>query len=134
MSDDVGNGFLRREKHIVPDLRGNGGAGQLGRHIQPVADAGHGEVFLGALANVSNQTIQRIVGRVDCPNDFIEGLSGFTRRLGDLSGMRFHFFRRFLIALDQLAQQRNLSEAGAELIVDVSRNPCALLFDRLLLS
>src|SRR5882724_4194937 len=72
---------------VVADLRGNGGFGEPGRDFEPVAQSRDGEVILGVLANVVDQTVEGVVGGIDGPNDFVEGAGDFAGGLGDLAGV-----------------------------------------------
>ncbi len=134
VADHVGDGLFGGEKHIVPHLRRDGCRGKLGRHVEPVAQPRHREILLRILAHVGDQSVQSIVGRVNGPDDLIKGASGVEGSLGNLPGMSFDFLGVVFVALEQFAQQGDLREVGAELIVDVAGDAGALLLEGLLLS
>jgi hypothetical protein len=85
--DNVGHRFLGGQENVVARLRGNGRFGQLRRHIQAVAQARHRQIILGVFANIVDQTVQRVVGGVDRPDDFVQGAGGFAGGLGNLPGV-----------------------------------------------
>jgi hypothetical protein len=126
MAHDVGNGFLAREENVVPDFRWERGSRQLARDVQSVMQPGDAQVFLGVLADVSDQSVERVIGRIHRPDNLVQHTSRFAGSLRNLASMAFNFLRGVLVALHQLPEQRNLGEAGAELIVYVPRDAGAL--------
>src|SRR5687768_9686545 len=85
------------------------------------------------LRDVFHQTIERIVARVDSPNDFIEA----TNRIAcsgndslDVTGNRFGFGA---IGFSQFTEKSNPRQAGTEIVVNVFGNASAFPFDGVLL-
>ena len=109
-------------------------AGSCGGGFQPVTQAGHREIFLGVFANVVDQSFQRVVGGVDRPDDFVQGAGGFAGGLGDLPGVGGDFGGVLLVALHHFAQEGELGQAGAHLVVDVAGDAGAVFFQGLLLA
>jgi len=84
MFNHVVDRFLEGEKNVMADFRWNGDRRQLGRHLGAVTQSGQREVFLRIFADVIDQAFQRVVGRIDRPDDFVEGTGRFARGLGNL--------------------------------------------------
>ena len=103
-------------------------------NVETVTQARHGQVFLGVFANIIDECRQAcLVGRVDGPDNFVQGVGGFAGGLGNLAGVHLGFLRVVLVRFDHFAEQGQLSQAGADLVVNVAR--CGRVpFQRLLLA
>src|SRR5882724_8732549 len=134
VADDVGDGFLGGEEDVMADFRGNGGFGQAGRDVEPVAHARDGEVILGVLADVVDEAFEGVVGGIDGPDDFVERTGDFAGGLGNLAGVVADVGGGVLVDFHHFTEHGDLGEAGAELIVDVAGDAGAFLFEGLLLA
>ena len=79
-------GFLGGKEDVVPQFWRNRGGRQTGRNVEAIIQAGHGEIFLRVFADVIDQPVESVVGRIYGPDDFVERASGFTGGLGNLAG------------------------------------------------
>ena len=131
--DDVVDGLLEREKSIVADFRRNRNCGQLRRQFRAVTQPGQREIVLRVFAGIVDEAVQRVVGGVDRPDDFVQRTGRFPRGLGNLPCVRLDLHRRFLVGFGHFAQQRHLREVRAELVVKVAGDAGAFLFQRLVL-
>ena len=93
--DDVVDGFLEGEEDVVADFRRNRDRGQLRRQIGAVTQSGQREIFLRVFAGVIDQAVQRVVGGIDRPDNFIQRTGRFARGLGNLLRVRFDFRRAY---------------------------------------
>lgn len=71
--DDVVEGFLESEEKIVPELGGKFAFGKVDGKIEPAANVGHAEKFLGVGAEIVGEVIEVIVLRADGPDDAVHG-------------------------------------------------------------
>ena len=131
--DHVVHRLLERQKHIVAHLGQNGGGRQTRRQFGAIAHAGHGKIILRIFAGVIGEAFERVVGRVHRPDDFIERVGGFARGGANLLRVLFNFCGDLLVGLRHLAQQRDLREIGAELVMQIAGDARALVLDQFLL-
>ena len=117
----------------MPDFRRNRRRRQLRRQISAITHAGQREIFLGIFAGVIGQAVERVIRRVDGPDDFVERARRFARGLGNLPRVRLDFRRNVLVRFRHFAEQRDLRQIRAELVVQVARDARAFAFERLLL-
>lgn len=71
--DDVVECFLEGEEKIVPELGGKFAFGKVDGKIEPAANVGHTEKFLGVGAEIVGEVIEVIVLRADGPDDAVHG-------------------------------------------------------------
>jgi hypothetical protein len=64
--------FSHREIQIVPHLRRQRHWGRGLVHVQSAAHVGGAEKLLGDVPEIRIETGQGIIGRIDCPDDFVE--------------------------------------------------------------
>src|SRR5436190_11128701 len=133
MFDNVVHGFLGSQKHIVPEFGRNGLIGQMGGDFEAITQAGNGQIFLRIFTDVVYQTVEGVIGRIYGPDDLIESMGGVTGGLRNLTRMGLDLDGVVFIRLRQFAQQSDLGQIRAELIVKVARDPGAFFFQRLLL-
>ena len=128
--DDVVQRFLHRQEQVVADVRAELVRRQVRRHVEAQLDAGQRQVLLGELADVGDEAVERIVPRIDGPDDLVHRPRQLARRVRDLAEMAGDLVRRF--ATRQLAEQRDLGQPGAEIVVDVAGDAIAIALDRAL--
>ena len=131
--DDVVDGFLEREKNIVAHFRRNRRRRQLRRHVHAITQSGEREIFLRVFAGVIRQTFERVVGRIDGPDDFIERMRRLARGFGNLLRVRFNFVGQIFVSFGHFAEQRDLRQIRAELVVQIACDARTLFFQRFLL-
>ena len=106
MFDDIVDRFLGGEENVVADFGRNGHVRQLRRHFEPIAQAGQREIFLRVFADVIDQPVQRVVGRIDRPDDFIQRAGRLARGLGNLPGVGLDFRRGRSLSLSTISPSR----------------------------
>src|ERR1039457_4117781 len=103
------------------------------RYIKTAPDVERDQIILREISEVAGEAVQRVVLRVDGPDDFIHRAGQFARSVVNAVELRRGLRGIFQFALRGLAQQRDAREVGAQMIVDVLGNAGALAFERLLL-
>ena len=73
MLDQVVKGFLAREVKAVPHVGGERQFGHLDRDVPATPDLGLAEIVLGEFAEIGQETLERIIARVDGLDDFVHG-------------------------------------------------------------
>src|ERR1017187_8887716 len=121
--------FLEREEELVPSLGWNGAARQLVRELQPEMNGGVLQEIIGGLGEIFDQALQGVVLGIDRPDNLIERLSHLPGRGRDLAHAGLQFPRRAVLSL--IAEQSNLGQAGAQIIMDVLGDAGAFPLDRL---
>jgi len=124
---------LNARNNIVAVFSGDGPVRQLQRHFEAATDVEGHEIVLREVAEVTGEAVQRVVLRIDGPDDFVH-------RAGEFHGWFRKYGRAawrpapgvFQFAVRRLAQERDAREVRAEVIVDVLGNAGALAFDGLL--
>ena len=96
--------------------------------IEPATDPGGRKEFDRELAEVRHQSRQRIVPRVEQPDNFVDG----PERLGcaprERLQMALYIDRLIELPMRQLAQDGELREPRADVIMNVVGDAVALLF------
>src|ERR1019366_171392 len=95
--------------------------------------AGQRKIILRVFAGVVGEAFERVVGRIHGPDNFVERTRGLARRGADLLRVLLDFTGQILVGLGHFAEQRDLREIRAQLVVEVARDAGALLFDQFLL-
>ena len=85
------------------------------------------QIIHGELAGVINQVRQRVVARVDGPDDFVQRLDGLPRGGGNFSDALAGLVRLAAVLPGQFAQEGDLRQVRAEVIVDVLGDAGAFL-------
>src|SRR5215813_4194507 len=70
MLDGIVECFLKRKKHVVPNLSSQRPARQMEWNVQPAANPGRAEEVLGKASKIRHQAVQAVMPRIDRPNDF----------------------------------------------------------------
>lgn len=133
MFGDVVDGFFDGEKDVVADFSAEMKRRKMSGDIEAATDAREAEMFLGEFDGVSEQIFQRVVLRIYRPDDFVHGAGEFAGGAGDLADVRFGLGRAIEVGAGEFAEEGDLSEAGAEVVVDVFGDAGAFAFDGVLL-
>ena len=88
---------------------------------------GHRQVLLRELADVIHEAVERVLPRIDRPDDFVDRLRQLARGVGDLDEVGLHFVGR--LPSRELAQQRDLRQPRAQIVVNVASDPAAVPLD-----
>src|ERR1035441_282087 len=98
------------------------------RYIKTAPDVERDQIILREISEVAGEAVQRVVLRVDGPDDFIHRAGQFARSVVNAVELRRGLRGIFQFAVRGLAQQRDAREVGAQMIVDVLGNAGALAF------
>ena len=104
MLDDVVQRFLEGEKNIVAHFGGDGPVRQMQGHFQAAADVDGDKIFLREISEITGQAVQRVVLRIDGPDDFIHRTRQFARGAVDAVKLRGGLGGIFQFAVRGLAQ------------------------------
>src|ERR1039458_4680727 len=121
--------LVEREEELVPSLGRNDAARQMVRELQPETNGSVLQEIIGGLGEVFDQALQGVVLGIDRPDNLIERLSHLPGRGRDLAHAGLHFPRRAVLSL--IAEQSDLGQAGAQIVMDILGDAGAFLFDRL---
>ena len=102
---------------------------QIFGDIQAARNRGEIQQPLRIGAEVTRQRRDGVVARIDCPDDFIQRSDHAPRGLAQFAKITFLFFGGRGRAFDERGEHVDFREAGAEVIVQIMRHPCAFLFD-----
>ena len=80
-------------------------------------------------ASVGHEAFERVVARIHRPHRGVQGPGQMPRPRRDLAHVRLNLFRRPLATLRQFAQQSDLGQARAKVVVNVFRDARAFPFD-----
>jgi len=127
--EDVVEGFLDHKKQVVPGVRRQRKPGQLQGHFEPAIHVGVLKKFVGIMADVFDQPVQRVVLRVDRPDNFVQGFNRVTRGVDDFADVEPHVLLVHQPLFRALAQHHDAGEARTEVVVDVLGDAPPLLFD-----
>ena len=122
--------FLHREQDLVAGVRRQGQIRHGILQVEAVADAGRREHFLRAAAEVVAEARQGVVPWIDRPQDLIEGLDRFAGAARHLLVVLAGRFRSRGGFGGQRAEDGDVGEIGADLIVQVAGDPGAFLGQR----
>src|SRR6266496_2393612 len=103
--------------------------GQAG--FEAAAHAGQPDMFLSISARVGNEAFERIVTRVNCPDDFVQYARAALGLAGNLLNVGLDPFGGRGLALGELTQQADLRQARTQLIMDVAGDARPFLRDAL---
>src|ERR1035441_1558764 len=121
--------FFEREEELVPSRGRNDAARQLVRELQPKTNGSVLQEIIGGLREVFDQALQGVMLGIDRPDNLIERLSNLAGRGRDLAHTGLQFPRRAVLSL--IAEQSNLGQAGAQIIMDILGDAGAVPVDRL---
>src|SRR5688500_2483970 len=133
MFGDVVDGFFDGEENVVTDLSAEMQRRKMRRNVEAATDARDAEMFLGEFDSVGQEIFEGVVLRVNRPNDFIHGASEFARGAGNLADVRLGLRGTIEVGAGEFAEQRDLRQAGAEVVVNIFGDAGAFAFDGVLL-
>src|SRR5262245_873597 len=132
MFDDIVQDLLEGQEYVVAHFCGQRPRRQALGFIEPATNPRGAEEILREPSKIRYQTVQRIVLRIDRPNNFVHGPNELAGGAVDLIDVGDDLCLSFDFATDALAQHRDASETRAEIIVDVPGDTGTLSFNRML--
>src|SRR5262249_41446042 len=128
--DDIVERLFKSQEEIIAQLCGQMKRWQCGRHIHPAADSRSAQKILSKRGDIVHQAIKSVVLRIYRPNDLINRARQLSRRIRDTLEMPLRL--RGGVSPGQLAQQGDLGQSRAKIIVNVLGDASPIAFDRAL--
>ena len=125
--EGIVKGFLDDQEQAVTGLRRQRAFWQVQRQLQPAAQTGAFEEFVGVAAHLLDQTVPGVMFGADRPDDFVHGTNRGPGEAGDLPNVNLNLLGPVLVSLRQIAEHGDAGEAGTQVVVDVPGDAGALL-------
>ena len=132
MFEHVMQRLFECQEQIVAHLRRKRPRRELHGHVEPATNARDTQKILRELAQIGYQTVERVVLRIDRPDDFIHGPRQLAGRVVNLVQIVRRLMGIFQFGAAGLAQQRDARQAGAEVVVNVLGDARPFPFQRAL--
>src|SRR2546422_2970517 len=135
---DVVERFLGGEEDVVTHFRREEAIGQFRRYFEMALDSCVCEMLARKLANVTGQVLERVVLRVDGPDDLIHFAHHLTGRRGKFLRLRADLLTFVFnaigpqVVLQQFTEHGDFHHAGPQAIVHVAGDAGAFAFKGLL--
>ena len=129
MFHDVVQGFFHGEEKVVALCGGQGRVGQGGGNVEPAGNPRSEEVVLRVVAEEGHESLKRVVRGIYGPDHFVHLPREALREVEDLIEMLRGFRRIVHVGLCEVAEEREMREVGAKVVVQVAGDAAALVFD-----
>src|ERR1700730_4135876 len=126
MPQNVVNSFFKDEEDLTPQVSSHLQALLPRRRLEFKADVTRGKNITGASSHAMVEIAKVVPFRVNGPNDIAHRVHQLTRDAGDIGQrLREVWMRRIYMLVGDLAQDGDLREAGADVVMQVCGDPRA---------